>query len=58
MIATMAMNMPGQDETHRTTLIVVPAALLYQVYSCFSDGSTYLNYVVFAVEGGTGVQNK
>ncbi|KAI0255631.1 SNF2 family N-terminal domain-containing protein [Lactifluus subvellereus] len=30
MIATMAMNMPRPDETHRTTLIVVPAALLYQ----------------------------
>ncbi len=32
MIATMAMNMPGLDENNRTTLVVVPAALLYQVY--------------------------
>jgi hypothetical protein len=31
MIATMAMNMPGPDENNRTTLVVVPAALLYQV---------------------------
>ncbi|KAI0290312.1 SNF2 family N-terminal domain-containing protein [Russula brevipes] len=30
MIATMAMNMPGPDETNRTTLVVVPAALLRQ----------------------------
>ncbi|THH13318.1 hypothetical protein EW146_g6890 [Bondarzewia mesenterica] len=30
MIATMAMNMPEIDEKHRTTLIVVPAALLHQ----------------------------
>jgi hypothetical protein len=35
MIATMAMNMPGPDENHRTTLVVVPAALLYQVYPCY-----------------------
>ena len=32
MIATMAMNMPGPDENNRTTLVVVPAALLHQVY--------------------------
>ena len=31
MIATMAMNMPKDDDEHRTTLIVVPAALLLQV---------------------------
>jgi len=31
MIATMAMNMPGLDDECRTTLIVVPAALLQQV---------------------------
>ncbi|KAH9958710.1 SNF2 family N-terminal domain-containing protein [Russula dissimulans] len=30
MIATMAMNMPGPDENNRTTLVVVPAALLHQ----------------------------
>ncbi|KAF8888452.1 SNF2 family N-terminal domain-containing protein [Gymnopilus junonius] len=30
MIATMAMNMPGQHDDIRTTLIVVPAALLQQ----------------------------
>ncbi|KAN0118821.1 SNF2 family N-terminal domain containing protein [Russula decolorans] len=30
MIATMAMNMPGPDENNRTTLVVVPAALLLQ----------------------------
>ncbi|KAF8134681.1 SNF2 family N-terminal domain-containing protein [Mycena galopus ATCC 62051] len=30
MIATMAMNLPGADEEARTTLIVVPAALLQQ----------------------------
>ncbi|KAH9990105.1 SNF2 family N-terminal domain-containing protein [Russula vinacea] len=30
MIATMAMNMPGPDENNRTTLVVVPAALLQQ----------------------------
>lgn len=31
MIATMAMNMPQLDDECRTTLIVVPAALLQQV---------------------------
>jgi len=31
MIATMAMNMPDPDENNRTTLVVVPAALLHQV---------------------------
>jgi hypothetical protein len=31
MIATMAMNMPALDDEYRTTLIVVPAALLHQV---------------------------
>ncbi|GJE92995.1 SNF2 family N-terminal domain-containing protein [Phanerochaete sordida] len=30
MIATMAMNMPDEDEQWRTTLVVVPAALLRQ----------------------------
>ncbi|KIY44892.1 hypothetical protein FISHEDRAFT_50412, partial [Fistulina hepatica ATCC 64428] len=30
MIATMAINMPAHDTPHRTTLIVVPAALLQQ----------------------------
>ncbi|VDB88476.1 unnamed protein product [Peniophora sp. CBMAI 1063] len=30
MIATMAMNMPGIDEEIKTTLIIVPAALLHQ----------------------------
>ncbi|KAI0319418.1 SNF2 family N-terminal domain-containing protein [Amylostereum chailletii] len=30
MIATMAANMPDVNEKHRTTLIVVPAALLHQ----------------------------
>ncbi|KAJ7762016.1 SNF2 family DNA-dependent ATPase [Mycena maculata] len=30
MIATMAMNLPSEDEEARTTLIVVPAALLQQ----------------------------
>ncbi|KAL6299805.1 SNF2 family N-terminal domain-containing protein [Sparassis latifolia] len=30
MIATMAMNQPGEGDTHRSTLIVVPAALLLQ----------------------------
>lgn len=31
MIATMAMNMPALEDECRTTLIVVPAALLHQV---------------------------
>lgn len=31
MIATMAINMPGEDDKHKSTLIVVPAALLTQV---------------------------
>jgi len=31
MIATMAMNMPELEAAHRSTLIVVPAALLQQV---------------------------
>ena len=31
MIATMAMNMPALEDECRTTLIVVPAALLQQV---------------------------
>lgn len=31
MIATMAMNMPDLEAAHRSTLIVVPAALLQQV---------------------------
>ncbi|EMD32811.1 hypothetical protein CERSUDRAFT_143402 [Gelatoporia subvermispora B] len=30
MIATMAMNLPEENEKHKTTLIVVPAALLLQ----------------------------
>ncbi|KIP06767.1 hypothetical protein PHLGIDRAFT_30351 [Phlebiopsis gigantea 11061_1 CR5-6] len=30
MIATMAMNMPDEDEQHKTSLIVVPAALMLQ----------------------------
>jgi hypothetical protein len=30
MIATMAMNLPAEGEENRTTLIVVPAALLQQ----------------------------
>lgn len=30
-IATMALNLPNEDAKHRTTLIVVPAALLQQV---------------------------
>jgi hypothetical protein len=34
MIATMAMNLPADDEELRTTLIVVPAALLQQVRTC------------------------
>jgi SNF2 family DNA or RNA helicase len=34
MIATMAMNMPDLDAAHRSTLIVVPAALLQQVSAC------------------------
>ena len=33
MIATMAMNMPALKDECRTTLIVVPAALLQQVSS-------------------------
>lgn len=31
MMATMAMNLPDPDDRDRTTLIVVPAALLQQV---------------------------
>lgn len=31
MIATMAKNLPGIDDEYKTTLIVVPAALLQQV---------------------------
>jgi hypothetical protein len=31
MIATMAMNMPKPGEACKTTLVVVPAALLQQV---------------------------
>jgi len=31
MIATMAMNLPALEDQSRTTLIVVPAALLQQV---------------------------
>ena len=34
MIATMAMNMPSPDENNPTNLVVVPAALLYQVRPC------------------------
>ncbi|KAI9457065.1 SNF2 family N-terminal domain-containing protein [Russula earlei] len=30
MIATMAMNIPGPDENNRTTLVIVPTALLHQ----------------------------
>jgi SNF2 family DNA or RNA helicase len=37
MIATMAMNMPDLEATHRSTLIVVPAALLQQVTDCQSS---------------------
>ena len=42
MIATMAMNMPGPDENNRTTLVVVPAALLQQVYLFFPMTCLYL----------------
>jgi SNF2 family DNA or RNA helicase len=31
MIATMAMNLPALEDQSRTTLVVVPAALLQQV---------------------------
>lgn len=31
MIATMVKNMPDIEDDHRTTLVVVPAALLQQV---------------------------
>lgn len=37
MIATMAINQPRDDESHKTTLIVVPAALLLQVRFLRSD---------------------
>jgi SNF2 family DNA or RNA helicase len=36
MIATMVINAPDLEETNRTTLIVVPAALLEQVCSLFA----------------------
>jgi hypothetical protein len=42
MIATMVMNMPGPDENNRTTLVVVPAALLHQVRSYRPTMRAYL----------------
>ena len=42
MIATMAMNMPGPDENNRTTLVVVPAALLQQVDPFYTMTCIYL----------------
>lgn len=42
MIATMAMNMPGPDENNRTSLVVVPAALLHQVTSMLPDDARLL----------------
>jgi hypothetical protein len=57
MIATMAMNMPGPDENNRTTLVVVPAALLQQVYSFLHDRDDMhlLTYSVRVVERRTGI---
>ena len=44
MIATMAMNMPGPDENNRTSLVVVPAALLYQVTPMLPDDALLTAY--------------
>jgi len=41
MIATMAMNMPSPDENNPTNLVVVPAALLYQVCPCCPTTRVY-----------------
>lgn len=46
MIATMAMNLPDLDLAHRSTLIVVPAALLQQVNACRLFGADHqLNFL-------------
>jgi hypothetical protein len=50
MIATMAKNMPNLDDECRTTLIIVPAALLQQVCGwVYFVPFSYLNF--FKVEG-------
>jgi len=49
MIATMAMNMPGPDENNRTSLVVVPAALLYQVTPMPPDDARLSAYPISAV---------
>lgn len=49
MIATMAMNMPKPGEACRTTLIVVPAALLQQVDYLFSPCNC--PFIIHPVEG-------
>ena len=58
MIATMAMNMPGPDENNRTSLVVVPAALLYQVTPMLPDDTRLSAYPICAVEGRAGIKNE
>lgn len=46
MIATMATNMPKPDDDCKTTLIVVPAALLQQVRNFQFIGHARLNTIL------------
>ena len=58
MIATMAMNTPGPSEHSRTTLIVVPAALLYQVSLHIMRLHAFFDLLVHVVEGRTRIQDE
>jgi hypothetical protein len=50
MIATMAMNLPSADEDNKTTLIIVPAALLDQV--CLFRYHCYVGFQLFPFYSG------
>jgi SNF2 family DNA or RNA helicase len=50
MIATMVINMPDFDNKIRTTLVVVPAALLSQVTHCCYVGNFLLNLIQWKEE--------
>lgn len=56
MIATMVINQPTEHDRHRTTLIVVPAALLLQVNPNHSTYCTGADDNDFLVERRTGDQ--
>lgn len=52
MIATMAVNMAKHDDDYKTTLVIVPAALLQQVSKLDGPEGAYLTNV-YANSGKT-----